>query len=138
MKRNQNLKFGVLILSVLISLLIAAYITINLLKVNLDSKLANFLSGFTFGLGIVFLLLLIFLSIKRVRDGIEIVMDDERNRMIKEKALTLSFKINMLLLLFVGLILWILNYDLGPVLVVVSIVQANIGLICWGIMNKIL
>lgn len=138
MKGNKKLNFIILVLSVLLSFLIAAHIIINLLNVNLDSNLADFLSGFTLGLGIVFLIVLIILSSKRIRDGFETAISDERNRMVKEKALTLSFKINMLLLLFVGLILWILNYNLGPVLVVVAIVQANIGLICWGISNKIL
>ena len=138
MKRNKNIKFGVWVLSVLLSFLIAALIILNLLKVNLDSKLYDFLSGFTFGSGIVFLLVLIILISKRVRDSFEIAINDERNRMVKEKALTLSFKINMLLLLFLGLILWVFNYDLGPVFVVIAVVQANIGLICWGISNKIL
>lgn len=142
MNRNKNLKFSVWILSQLVSFLIAALIILNLLKVELDSRLSNFLSGFTLGLGIVLLVLLIILGgvfrSNKLRDRFEIAIGDERNKMVKEKALSLSFKINMILLLLVGLILWALDYPLGPVLVAAGIVQTNIGLICWGIFYKIL
>lgn len=142
MSRNKNLKSGIWVLSVLTLFSTASLIILNLLKVDLDSRFSDFLSGFTLGMGIVFLIVVMILSgifvSKRIRDRFEIALDDERNKIVKEKALALSFKINMLLLLLLGLILWALNYDIGPMLVVAAIVQANIGLICWGITYKIL
>lgn len=137
MKENRKLRFSILIFGILISFLIATLIIINLLQANIDTNLSDFLSGFTLGLGIVLVILLIILSSKRIRNGFEIAVADERNRIVKAKALSLSYKISLMLILFTGLILWLFNNNFGPPLVAIAIIQAIIGLICWGILNKI-
>lgn len=137
MNTSKRLTVVMWIWSIMLFLSAATFVAVNTLDLNISRELSDFIKGFTTGGGLLMTAALIILNIKRVRDGFEVVIGDERNRMLKERALSLAFTICLLLLVFIGMILWMINNSAGIVLIAAAAVESTIGIICWVIFRRI-